>query len=152
VVVYLVNDKNEKEKITLDILRSLGDYFEDEDAIIDYSKKARDYMLFSYEEDSSCVGFILINFINDIVSEIEVMGVKPNYFRKKIGTSLFNSAYDYLKNNNYKKLIVKTVKLGVYPEYDSTNYFYKKMGFVEKEILNIWGESNPCQIYELDII
>ena len=79
------------------------------------------------------------------------MGVKPEFFRQKIGTALYNAALDYLKESNFKTLQVKTVKMGVYEEYDITNHFYKKLGFIEKELLDIWGEDNPCQLYELEI-
>jgi len=149
--IYIVNDKNEKEKITIDILKSLPTYFEDEEAIYDYADKAKDYVLFVKEENGTYLGFIVINCIDSDIAEIEVMGVNPKWFRKKIGTALFNEAYNYLKINNFKVIQVKTVKMDVYKEYDITNYFYKKLGFIEKEILDIWGEKNPCQLYELEI-
>ena len=47
---------------------------------------------------------------------------------------------------------VKTVKLGVFPEYDQTNYFYRSMGFKEFEVIKeIWDEENPCQIYVMSL-
>ena len=43
---------------------------------------------------------------------------------------------------------VKTVQMGVYPDYDITNRFYQSCGFKELEVIKeIWGEENPCQIY-----
>lgn len=149
--IYLVNDNNEKQKITLEILKSLPTYFEDEKAILDYANNSKDYVLFVKEENGQYLGFIAIKCIDNVLAEIEVMGVKPEGFRKKIGSSLFYAAYDYLKEKEFKILQVKTVKLGVYDEYDITNYFYKKLGFIEKELLDIWGESNPCQLYEMKI-
>lgn len=43
---------------------------------------------------------------------------------------------------------VKTVRMGVYEDYDRTNLFYLSCGFRELEVIEaIWGAENPCQIY-----
>ena len=43
---------------------------------------------------------------------------------------------------------VKTVKMGVYDDYDATNRFYLSVGFKEFEVIEtLWDEANPCQIY-----
>ena len=43
---------------------------------------------------------------------------------------------------------VKTVRMGVYEDYDITNRFYRACGFKEFEVIpELWGEENPCQIY-----
>ena len=43
---------------------------------------------------------------------------------------------------------VKTVKMGVYDDYDKTNLFYLSLGFKEFEVMpSYWDELNPCQIY-----
>ncbi len=47
---------------------------------------------------------------------------------------------------------VKTVKMGVYEDYDRTNRFYLACGFRELEVINeIWGDDNPCQIYVMSL-
>ena len=47
---------------------------------------------------------------------------------------------------------VKTVKMGVYPDYDITNRFYQSLGFQEFEVIKeLWGEDNPCQIYVMSL-
>lgn len=150
--ICLVHNYQEKKAITLSILKSLPTYFEDQQAIIEYADKSKDYLLFAMKEQEEYIGFIAINCIDDNLAEIEVMGVLPQFFRKKFGTRLFYEAYNYLREKQYKVIQVKTVKLGVYEEYDRTNYFYKKLGFIEKEVLHIWGKENPCQLYELNII
>ena len=43
---------------------------------------------------------------------------------------------------------VKTVRMGMYEDYDRTNRFYRSLGFKEFEVFeNYWDEANPCQIY-----
>ena len=40
------------------------------------------------------------------------------------------------------------MRLGRYPEYDDTNRFYQRLGFLEFECIpTLWDEQNPCQIY-----
>ena len=47
---------------------------------------------------------------------------------------------------------VKTVKMGVYEDYDKTNLFYLSLGFKELEVFpKLWDEANPCQIYIMSI-
>ena len=47
---------------------------------------------------------------------------------------------------------VKTVKMGVYEDYDVTNRFYLSLGFAELEVIEeLWGKENPCQIYVMSL-
>ena len=42
--------------------------------------------------------------------------------------------------------------MGRYEAYDRTNRFYRALGFKEFEVIpELWGESNPCQIYVMAI-
>ena len=48
---------------------------------------------------------------------------------------------------------VKTVKMGMYEDYDKTNLFYLGCGFKEFEVLpDLWDEANPCQIYAMSLM
>ena len=52
----------------------------------------------------------------------------------------------------YAFLQVKTVKMGVYEDYDNTNRFYLALGFQEFEVFPLlWDENNPCQVYVMAI-
>ena len=43
---------------------------------------------------------------------------------------------------------VKTVKMGMYDDYDATNRICQELGFKEFEVFPmLWDEANPCQIY-----
>ncbi|HAG13929.1 MAG TPA: hypothetical protein DCG49_08725, partial [Ruminococcus sp.] len=78
---------------------------------------------------------------------LAVMGVCKQYHRKGIGRKLFDYAKQEAAESGYQFMQVKTVKMGVYPDYDATNLFYLALGFREFEVLPIWDEANPCQVY-----
>ncbi|MBR2820631.1 MAG: GNAT family N-acetyltransferase, partial [Clostridiales bacterium] len=60
----------------------------------------------------------------------------------------FEEAKKIATEEGYSFMQVKTVKMGVYEDYDRTNRFYLSCGFKELEVINeIWGDENPCQIY-----
>ena len=84
--------------------------------------------------------------------EIYVMGVKKEYQRLGIGGKLFQAFYKYAQKKGYEFIQVKTVREGMYPEYDLTNKFYQKVGFRELECLQeLWDEANPCQVYVMNV-
>ena len=52
----------------------------------------------------------------------------------------------------YSFIQVKTVRSGMYEDYDITNEFYRSLGFKELEVLpEYWDEANPCQIYVMNL-
>ena len=84
--------------------------------------------------------------------EICVMGVKKEYHCLGIGSKLFEAFYQYAKEKGYEFIQVKTVREGMYPDYDLTNAFYQKVGFRELECMEgLWDEANPCQVYVMAV-
>lgn len=80
--------------------------------------------------------------------ELAVMGVLRKYHRGGIGKTLFEAAKAIAQQEGYLFMQVKTVRMGVYEDYDITNRFYRACGFKEFEVIpELWGEENPCQIY-----
>lgn len=76
------------------------------------------------------------------------MGVLKEYHRNGLGRALFEEAKKTAVEEGYSFMQVKTVKMGVYEDYDITNRFYLSMGFEEFEVLEeYWDKDNPCQIY-----
>lgn len=63
--------------------------------------------------------------------------------------SILNDAYeDMVKKFGYTYSQVKTVQMGHYKEYDTTNHFYRAMRYKKLECFpTLWDEWNPCQIY-----
>ena len=56
------------------------------------------------------------------------------------------------KSQGYEFIQVKTVKMGMYEDYDRTNLFYISCGFKELEVFPLlWDEANPCQIYVMSL-
>lgn len=69
-----------------------------------------------------------------------------------IGKKLFERARYIAQKEGVSFIQVKTVKMGVYEDYDKTNLFYLSLGFKELEVFpELWDEANPCQIYIMSI-
>ncbi len=80
------------------------------------------------------------------------MGVLKEYHRQGIGRKMFEYAKDIIMKMEYSFVQVKTVKMGIYKEYDITNKFYLSLGFKEFEVFShLWDEWNPCQIYVMSL-
>ena len=80
------------------------------------------------------------------------MGVLKSCHRRGIGRQLFTEAADYARKAGYLFIQVKTVREGLYPDYDATNRFYRSLGFSELEVLpDLWDQDNPCQIYIMNL-
>ena len=80
--------------------------------------------------------------------ELAVMGVMKDFHRNGIGRQLVEKAKEVAKAQGYEFMQVKTVKMGMYEDYDRTNLFYISCGFKELEVFPLlWDEANPCQIY-----
>jgi GNAT superfamily N-acetyltransferase len=84
--------------------------------------------------------------------ELYVMGVLKDFHRNGVGRELFNNAKKAAYNKGYSFIQVKTVQMGKYEVYDRTNKFYLSLGFKEFEVFpTLWDESNPCQIYIMNL-
>lgn len=104
------------------------------------------------KEDDDYVGFLCLKETGDATVELAVMGVLKEYHRNGLGRKLFEAAKKIAGEKGYSFMQVKTVKMGVYEDYDITNRFYKACGFKEFEVIKeIWGEENPCQIYVMSL-
>ena len=142
-----VQDKNEKTSIARYILESLPDYFGIVETREQYIRDSADRIMIAAFDSEKPVGFLNIKQTGDRTAEIAVMGILKEYHRKGIGRRLVETAENEL-HGQFSFLQVKTVKMGVYQDYDMTNLFYKAMGFSEFEIMeDLWDEANPCQIY-----
>ena len=64
----------------------------------------------------------------------------------------FLAAKEVARAEGYEFMQVKTVKMGMYEDYDKTNHFYISCGFKELEVFPLlWDEANPCQIYVMSL-
>lgn len=147
-----IRDKKTKETICLQILEALPEWFEVPESRVSYAKTCREIPFWADVEGEVIRGFIAMKETSQYAIEICVMGVKKEYHRMGIGTELFHACYSYAKEKGYEFIHVKTVREGMYPDYDQTNFFYKKVGFRELECMEgLWDEANPCQVYVMTV-
>lgn len=142
----------EKMRIARLILESLFDWFEIPETREKYIKDSADQIMVAAFEDDKPMGFICLKETGKETVELSVMGVLKEYHRKGVGKSLFKFAKEIAIEKGYSFMQVKTVKMGVYDDYDKTNKFYLALGFKEFEVFpDLWDEANPCQVYVMSL-
>ncbi len=147
-MVKEIIEEEEKEIISSTILYALPEWFGLAESTKEYITNSRTLPFFAYIKNGQPLGFIVLKETSPYVAEIYVMGVIKEFHKQNIGKKLLAYAEKYAKNNGYSFMQVKTVKEGIYAEYDITNRFYQKMNFLEFECLpDLWDKWNPCQIY-----
>lgn len=147
-----INDSDHKKTIARKILTALPEWFGIQQSRENYINECSDQILFAAFHATDPIGFICLKETGKSTAEISVMGVLNEYHRKGVGKRLFMQAKETAALLGYSFIQVKTVKMGLYKEYDQTNMFYLSMGFKEFEVLPVlWDEHNPCQIYVMYI-
>ena len=142
----------EKMRIARLILESLFDWFEIPETREKYIRDSADQIMVAAFEDDKPMGFICLKETGKETVELSVMGVLKEYHRKGVGKSLFKFAKEIAIEKGYSFMQVKTVKMGVYDDYDKTNKFYLALGFKEFEVFpDFWDEANPCQVYVMSL-
>lgn len=151
-MIKQITDEKQKETISRQILESLNEWFEVEESREKYIAESVGQMFFAAMEDEKPVGFLCLKQTGNETVELAVMGVLKEYHRSGIGRQLFEAAKTAAKDSGYSFFQVKTVKMGVYEDYDRTNRFYLACGFKEFEVIeSLWGKENPCQIYIMSL-
>ncbi len=137
-----------KQTIARRILENLHDWFEQDESREQYIRECSGWMFFAAREKGDYAGFLCLKETGRQTVELAVMGVLREYHRHGLGRALFAEAQQAAAEEGYSFMQVKTVKMGVYEDYDATNRFYLSMGFAEFEVMEeLWGKENPCQIY-----
>lgn len=145
-----MEDAREKRDAARLILEALPDWFGNEEARENYIRASGDWRFLAACEDGRPIGFLCLKETGKATVEIAVMGVLPAYHRQGAGRRLVEKAKEKARLAGYHFMQVKTVRMGMYPDYDRTNLFYRSMGFEEMEVFpDLWDEQNPCQIYIL---
>lgn len=151
-MINKIDNKEKKEKICMEILEALPEWFEIPESRVSYAKESRELPFWADVENDIARGFIVMKETSDYAVEICVMGVRKEYHHLGIGSKLFEAFYQYAKENGYEFIQVKTVRKGMYPDYDLTNAFYQRVGFRELECMEtLWDEANPCQVYVMAV-
>ena len=134
-MIRFIEDANEKKKISREILEALTEWFEVEESREQYIAESADQPLWAYVEDGVYGGFLCLKETGKETMELAVMGVRKDFHRKGIGRRLFAAAKDYAAQKGYEFIQVKTVRSGMYEDYDITNEFYKSLGFIEAALI-----------------
>ncbi|MCR5488318.1 MAG: GNAT family N-acetyltransferase [Lachnospiraceae bacterium] len=151
-MIRFVEDADERRRIAREILEALTDWFEVEESREQYIADSAGQPFWASADEGTHEGFLCLKETGKETVELAVMGVRRECHRKGIGRRLFAAARDYAARNGYEFIQVKTVRSGVYADYDITNAFYKSLGFKELEVLpDYWDEANPCQIYVMSL-
>lgn len=143
-----ITDKNDRLRISREILEALPDWFGIEESREHYIADSAEQPFFAVAADGRAVGFLCLKETGRDTVELAVMGVLKEYHRHGIGRELFEAAKKRAARDGYSFMQVKTVQMGRYDEYDATNRFYLSLGFKEFEVFpTLWDEWNPCQVY-----
>ena len=126
------------------MLAALPGWFGIEEAVDRYVRDAADLPTFAGGGN----GFLALKLHTEATAEIYVMGVRPEFQRRGLGTALLEVAEAFLSARDVEYLEVKT--LGPFhrsEHYVATRSFYAARGFRPlEELTSIWGEGNPCLI------
>ena len=152
-MIRWIEAADEKSRIAREILEALPEWFEVEESRERYIAESAGWPFWAYvDEEGRSGGFLCLKETGKETMELAVMGVRKEYHRQGIGRRLFAAARDYAAQKGYAFIQVKTVRAGVYADYDITNAFYQSLGFKELEVLpDYWDEANPCQIYVMSL-
>ncbi len=151
-MIEQITDPESRRTICRKILEALHDWFEVEESREKYIADCAGWIFFAAKENGEYAGFLCLKETGKDTVELAVMGVLREYHRKGLGRALFREAKKTAVEKGYSFMQVKTVKMGVYEDYDITNRFYQSLGFREFEVIpELWGEENPCQIYVMSL-
>ena len=151
-MVVTIKDSNEKRAIARTVLEGLTEWFEVEESREGYIHDCVDWTFLAAMDDDKVMGFLCLKETGNATVELAVMGVLKEYHRNGAGRKLVEKAKEVAKAEGYEFMQVKTVKMGVYEDYDRTNHFYISCGFKELEVFPLlWDGANPCQIYVMSL-
>ena len=150
--IEIIDNKQQKKAIVRTILEALPDWFGVPESREQYIAASADEILVAAMENGQPVGFLCLKETGKDTMELAVMGVLQPYHRRGIGRQMFRKAKEIAREQGYSFLQVKTVRMGMYEDYDRTNLFYLSLGFKEFEVFpELWDEANPCQVYVMSL-
>ena len=151
-MIIEITNPAEKKSIARKVLENLTDWFGIEESREEYISGSAGWKFLAAEDDNQMVGFLCLKETGKSTVELAVMGVLKELHRSGIGCQLVEKAKEVARSDGYDFMQVKTVKMGVYEDYDKTNHFYISCGFKEFEVFPLlWDEWNPCQVYVMSL-
>ena len=151
-MVIEIKKSDEKRVIARTVLEDLTEWFEIDESREGYIHECTDWTFLAAKDDDRIVGFLCLKETGNATVELAVMGVIKAYQRSGVGRELVEKAKEVAEADGYEFMQVKTVKMGMYEDYDRTNLFYLSLGFKEFEVFpELWDEANPCQVYVMSL-
>ena len=151
-MIRFIENAEEKRKISREVLEALKEWFEVDESREQFIRESADQPFWAEIEGDDPAGFLCLKETGKETMELAVMGVKKDFHRHGVGRRLFAAAKDYAAAQGYSFIQVKTVRSGMYEDYDKTNEFYKSLGFKELEVFEeYWDAANPCQVYVMSL-
>ncbi len=147
-MIERAHDGDASAEVAETVLRSLPQWFELEEPLVELVEAARSLPTFIAKEGSSIVGFLTLKQEMPEAAEIVAMGVLPEWHRRGIGRALVEVASEFVVSQGARLLQVKTLGPS-HPsaEYAATRSFYQSLNFIPiEETTAIWGPANPCLI------
>lgn len=136
-----------KTRCAKTILRTLPDWFGNEEAISEYVAAVSDLPSWAaVDHNGNCLGFVAVKIHYGHTGDIYVLGILPQYHGQGIGTQLMEAADKYFAQQGCRYVIVKTLSDLVECErYERTRQFYLRVGFEPLiSLTEMWDEDNPC--------
>ena len=150
--IEIIENQQQKKEIVRAILEALPDWFGVPESREQYIAASADEILVAAMENGQPVGFLCLKETGKDTMELAVMGVLQPYHRRGIGRQMFQKAKEIAQEQGYSFLQVKTVRMGMYEDYDRTNLFYLSLGFKEFEVFpELCDEADPCQVYVMSL-
>ena len=151
-MIRFIENAEEKKQISRQILEALTEWFEVESSREQYIEESAGQPFWASVEGDTYEGFLCLKETGKSTMELAVMGVLKDHHRSGIGRALVEKAKEIAHSEGYSFMQVKTVRMGMYEDYDITNRFYISCGFKEFEVFPMyWDEANPCQIYVMSL-
>lgn len=141
-----ITDPVLRMKTAESILLGLPEWFGIEESTNAYIQECAGLDFCTVYDGLKPVGFAAVKIHFSQSAELAVMGLLPEYHRKKIGKRLILEVLQFCTDSHIKFLTVKTLAPS-HPssEYAGTRAFYKAMFFFELEVFpDLWDPGNPC--------
>ncbi len=142
----IVEVRRNKGALCAEILGLLPDWFGVAEANAAYARDVEALPMFAAVMDAATAGFIALKRHTPHAFEIHVMGVRPEFHRRRAGAALVEAAAAHARGQGAHFLTVKTLS-AAHPDpfYARTRAFYMATGFLPvEEFPLLWGTENPA--------
>jgi len=127
------------------VLRSLPDWFGDEDSLVEYVRRVPALPTVAAFEGEDLVGFASVERHFARAAEIHCMGVAPEAHGRGVGRALVAEVESWAAAWGVRHLQVKTLGPSVRdPNYARTRGFYRAVGFDPLEEMTTLWDDWPC--------